>query len=92
LLRIIGEESLTWPHAMFEDDLIASALFKKLGFNGIPHYLVINKEGVLVSRPRIDQLSKALDQALYARFKFNVCLLFVSFLSLPTEDQWCIVH
>ncbi|AXT30718.1 TlpA family protein disulfide reductase [Pseudoalteromonas tunicata] len=58
VLELIKNESLTWPQALFEDEFSVGAVFKKLGFNGVPHYLLVDQSGVLVGQIKSENLDQ----------------------------------
>jgi thiol-disulfide isomerase/thioredoxin len=62
VFELIKSESLTWPQALFEDEFSVGAIFKKLGFNGVPHYLLIDQSGVLVGQIKTENLDQEIKQ------------------------------
>ncbi len=58
VFELIKNESLTWPQALFEDEFSVGAVFKKLGFNGVPHYLLVDQSGVLVGQIKTENLDQ----------------------------------
>ena len=67
VIELIKNESLTWPQAVFEDEISAGAIFKKLGFNGVPHYLLIDKSGILVGQIKSENLNQEIKKLINSK-------------------------
>ena len=62
VFELIKKESLNWPQALFEDEFSVGAVFKKLDFNGVPHYLLVDQSGVLVGQIKSENLDQEIEK------------------------------
>jgi len=48
--EIIKQQTIFWPQWVVTEDYMDLAIYKKLKFNGIPYYIIIDQTGVLVKQ------------------------------------------
>ncbi|MBU2178176.1 MAG: TlpA family protein disulfide reductase, partial [Gammaproteobacteria bacterium] len=64
---LIKKEQLNWPQVIFEERLVVEALFKKLGFSGVPYYLLIDQRGIVVGEAKAEDLEQKIQKLLPAK-------------------------
>ncbi|MBU2278994.1 MAG: TlpA family protein disulfide reductase [Gammaproteobacteria bacterium] len=64
---LIKKEQLNWPQVIFEEQLVLEALFKKLGFSGVPYYLLIDQRGIVVAKAKAEDLEQKIQKLLPAK-------------------------
>ena len=72
VLKLVKNELLTWPQTLFEDEFSVGAVFKKLGFNGVPHYLLVDQSGVLVGQVKSENLEQEIKKLIDSMVKNKV--------------------
>jgi hypothetical protein len=65
--EVIQKEQLNWPQVNFEDQLVVEAVYKKLGFSGVPYYLLIDQNGVVVGEAKAEDLEQKIQKLLPAK-------------------------
>jgi hypothetical protein len=66
-LRVIGEQSLPWRHALV-GDWSSTDIPRKFGLSSVPSYVLIDPEGRIVAREALfDEMAKKIDEVLRKR-------------------------